>query len=84
VSKNLQFDQLIKYIQTISALVDDAIKNNFTDEEIKAIAIPDEYKSRWFGLFFTPNLVIQYEQKNNEKLFSFSTICFNGLLILSI
>jgi cyclase len=67
VSKNLQFDQLIKYIQTISALVDDAIKNNFTDEEIKAIAIPDEYKSWWFGLFFTPNLVIQYEKKTQAS-----------------
>lgn len=63
VGNNYQLDQMIEYIETITTLVNDAIKNNFTEDQIKEIPIPDEYKSWWFSRFFTPNLVILYENK---------------------
>ena len=65
VGNNRNMDEMIQYIETMSSLVDDAIKNKLTEDEIKAISIPGEYKTWWFGRFFTPNLVIQYENKIN-------------------
>lgn len=63
VGNNNHINQMIKYIETIITLVDEAIRNNFTEDELKAISIPDDYKSWWFGRFYTPNLVFQYKNK---------------------
>jgi len=67
VGNNNQLDQMMEYIKILTTLVDDAIQNNFTEDKIKTIEIPDDYKTWWFSRFFTPNLVIQYENKINAS-----------------
>jgi cyclase len=63
VGNNLNIDQLLIYIETVSELVDSAIENDLSEDEIKAIAVPEEFKTWWYSRFFSPNLVIQYEIK---------------------
>lgn len=63
VGNNQQIDILIKYIKTLGGLVDNAIKNNLTEDELKSTPIPDEFKTWWLSSFFTPNLIIQYKMK---------------------
>lgn len=63
VGNNLNMDQMLNYIKTVSDLVDSAVENDLTEEEIKAIAVPEGFKRWWFGRFFSPNLVIQYKIK---------------------
>jgi len=59
-------DQMIKYLNNISDLVDSAIQNNFTEDEIKIISIPEEYQDWWYERFFPPNLVFLYETKTGN------------------
>lgn len=55
-------DQMISYIQKISERVNDAVKNNLTEEEISAIPISDEFSNWWFDRFYIPNIVIQMQR----------------------
>ncbi len=58
-------DEMISYIQTITNLVDDAIANDISNEDLRLTSIPDEFKDWWLSRFFTLNLVVQYSKKNN-------------------
>ncbi len=58
-------DEMISYIQTITNLVDNAISNNISKEDLKLTTIPDEFKDWWLSRFFTLNLVVQYNKKSN-------------------
>lgn len=68
VGNNQQIDILIKYIKTVNGLVDNAIKNNLTEDDLKLTPMPDEYKTWWLSNFFIPNLVKQYEMKTGTLL----------------
>ena len=60
-------NEMVRYIQSVSDIVDDAIANNLSEKDLRATSIPEEYSDWWFGRFFPPNLVIQYEIKSNKK-----------------
>ena len=66
VGNNLQMDQMINYIKMVNSFVDKAIQDNLSEDELKSTPIPDEFKSWWFGRFFSPNLVIQYKIKTGK------------------
>lgn len=61
-------DIMINYINTINSIVDDAIEAKFTEEELKDTEIPEKFKDWWFGRFFIPNLVIQYDLKTEKNV----------------
>jgi glyoxylase-like metal-dependent hydrolase (beta-lactamase superfamily II) len=65
VGKNRNLDEMISYIQTITNLVDDAIANNLSKEDLRLTTIPDEFKDWWLSRFFTLNLIVQYGKKSN-------------------
>jgi cyclase len=65
VGKNQNLDEMISYIQTITNLVDNAITNNISKEDLRLTTIPDEYKDWWLSRFFTLNLVVLYNKKSN-------------------
>ncbi len=65
VGKTQNLDEMIIYIQTITNLVEDAIANNMSKEDLRLTTIPDEYKNWWLRRFFALNLVVQYSKKNN-------------------
>jgi cyclase len=63
-------DEIIHYIITINNIVDNAIANNLTEEQLKETRVPEEFEDWWFSRFFVPNLVIQYSLKtegNNKN-----------------
>jgi len=59
------FDEMISYIQTITNIVENAIANNLSKEDLRLTTIPDEFKDWWLSRFFTLNLVLQYGKKSN-------------------
>jgi glyoxylase-like metal-dependent hydrolase (beta-lactamase superfamily II) len=65
VGETQNLDKMISYIQTITNLVDDAITNNISKEDLRLTTIPDEFKDWLLSRFFTLNLVVQYNKKSN-------------------
>jgi glyoxylase-like metal-dependent hydrolase (beta-lactamase superfamily II) len=59
-------DKMIIYIQTISDIVDNAITNNISKEDLRLTSIPDEFKDWWLSRFFTLNLVVQYSKQSSD------------------
>jgi hypothetical protein len=57
---------MIIYIQTISDIVDNAITNNISKEDLRLTSIPDEFKDWWLSRFFTLNLVVQYSKQSSD------------------
>jgi glyoxylase-like metal-dependent hydrolase (beta-lactamase superfamily II) len=60
-------DEIIHYITTINNIVDNALANNLTEEQLKETRVPQEFEDWWFSRFFVPNLVIQYSLKTAEN-----------------
>lgn len=67
LGSNKDMDEIINYINTINNIVDNAIEANLTEEELKEIEIPQEFKDWWFGKFFIPNIVNLYDSKTGNE-----------------
>jgi len=65
VGNKQNLDEMISYIQTVTNLVDNALTDNISKEDLKMTSVPDEYKDWWLSRFFTLNLVVQYNKKKN-------------------
>jgi len=65
IGNKRSLDEMISYIQTVSDIVDDAIVNNISKEDLKLTSVPDEYNDWWLSRFFTLNLVVLYNKKSN-------------------
>ncbi|HVO73174.1 MAG TPA: MBL fold metallo-hydrolase [Ignavibacteriaceae bacterium] len=63
LTNNNGIDSMIKYINLISNIVDDAIKLKTPEDKLKEIPIPSELKNWQFENFFIPNLINLYELK---------------------
>jgi len=68
VGNNQHLDKMISYIQTVTNIVDDAIANNLSKEDLKLTAIPDDFDDWLLSRFFTLNLVIQYNKESSNEL----------------
>ena len=67
LGSNEDMDEIINYINTINNIVDNAIEANFTEEELKEIEMPEEFRDWWFGKFFIPNIVNLYDSKTSNE-----------------
>jgi glyoxylase-like metal-dependent hydrolase (beta-lactamase superfamily II) len=61
-------DEIIHYIITINNIVDNAIANNLTEEQLKETKVPDEFEDWWFSRFFISNLVFLYDLKKEKRV----------------
>lgn len=55
-----------QYIQTISTLIDQAIDDNTSNEDLSSIAVPAAYTSWLLSRFYPINLQILVQQRKNS------------------
>jgi cyclase len=63
VGQQKHIDRMIDYIETVTALVDDAVQKKLTSEQLAVTAIPEAYKEWKFRRFFAANLAMLYNAK---------------------
>jgi len=66
VGKIEHLDMMDEYIDTLNALVREAIKQRATEEEIGKIAIPKEYQHWIFPSFFSANLQFLFKRQTTS------------------
>lgn len=63
VGSNEDIDKLKLYIQKVENIIDNAIADNLTIDQLKQTEIPDEFKSWRLSRFYMLNLIIGYQKK---------------------
>jgi cyclase len=56
-------DELIRYMQTVFEIVNDALGKRIAEEKLASTPVPDAYGKWRLERFFAPNLVIQYRMR---------------------
>lgn len=67
VGQTRHLDWMDEYINTLNALVRNAIENELAEAEIDRIAMPKEYQHLIFPTFFSQNLIFLYQRQQTSR-----------------
>ncbi len=67
VGNKSDIDVLINYLDNINQVAEAQIKNGMQPEQVKEIAMPEEYQSWMIGRFYLPNIKFQMKQLIVQK-----------------